>query len=44
MTTKAEFAPVEEYPVEETRKVTQIELSVGDLDMVGGGATIEVFG
>lgn len=44
MTTKAEFALVEELTVEETRNIIPIELSLGDLDMIGGGGTIEVFG
>jgi len=44
MTTKAEFALVEELTVEETRNIIPIELSLGDLDLIGGGGTIEVFG
>jgi hypothetical protein len=44
MTTKAEFALVEDLTVEETRNIIPIELSLGDLDLIGGGGTIEVFG
>ena len=43
MTIKAEFVLVEELTVEDTRNIP-MELSLGDLDMVGGGGTIEVFG
>lgn len=44
MTTKAEFALVEELTGEEIQNIIPIELSLGDLDMIGGGGTIEVFG
>jgi len=44
MTTNNELALVEEPVTESTQKSDSIELSLGDLDMVGGGAVAIVFG
>ena len=43
MTTNNELALVEEQVTESTQKSDSIELSLGDLDMVGGGAVAIVF-
>ena len=44
MNAKAEFIVVEEQVVEGTQEPTQIELSLSDLDVVGGGTCIALFG
>ena len=43
MTTNNELALVAEQVTESTQKPDSIELSLGDLDMVGGGAVAIVF-
>jgi hypothetical protein len=44
MNAKAEFSVIEEQVVEVTQEPHQIELSLSDLDLVGGGTGIVLFG
>lgn len=43
MSTSTEFVATEELAVETTEEATQIELSLSELDMVGGGTMIATF-
>jgi len=43
MSTSTEFVATEELSIETTDETTQIELSLSELDMVGGGTMIATF-
>jgi len=43
MTTNTEFVAAEDLDVETTEQADQIELSLSELDMVGGGSTSAIF-
>jgi hypothetical protein len=43
MTTNTEFVAAEDLVVETTEQADQIELSLSELDMVGGGSVIVSF-
>jgi hypothetical protein len=43
MTTNTEYVAAEELVVETTEQVEQIELSLSELDMVGGGSISVIF-
>ena len=43
MTTNTEFVAAEELVVETTEQAEQIELSLSELDMVGGGSVSVIF-
>jgi hypothetical protein len=43
MTTNTEFVAAEELVVETSEQSEQIELSLSELDMVGGGSVIVTF-
>lgn len=43
MTTNTEYVATEELVVETTEQAEQIELSLSELDMVGGGSVSVIF-
>jgi hypothetical protein len=43
MTTNTEYVAAEELVVETTEQAEQIELSLSELDMVGGGSVSVIF-
>jgi hypothetical protein len=43
MTTNTEFVAAEDLVVETTEQAEQIELSLSELDMVGGGTAIVLY-